>query len=111
MFRITCFVDDKYLAAVMHGLAGMAKGLEVVPVAEVKANGVSRHMTGDLVQLFAEYLDTHKGEVTPAYVQEVQRSIGRSPGGYNNVLHKAKQAKLIKQTGNGSGAKYARVAK
>jgi len=115
MFRITCYVEDKQLATLLHTLAGISRGQpEIVPVVNVveKGGGAPQAKTnGNVVQLFAQYLDTHPGDVTPKYVQEFQQSIGRSPGGYNNVLHKAKMAKLIKQSGTGSASTYKRNSK
>lgn len=113
MFRIVCFVDDKNLAPIMHGLAGLAKGLEVVPVANVEPqkNGKLRS-TGDLMALFAKYLDSHPGEVTPDYLRGFQTSIGRAPGGYNNTLAKAQAAKLLRKSKkDGNGYVYARIGK
>jgi len=116
MFRIICFVEDRALAAVLHAVSGLVKDLDVAPVANVveKTTQVRARVNGNIIQLFAQYMDTHQGDITPNYVRDFQRSLGRSPGGYNNVLHKALQAKLIRKVNpksKGTDTKYARNAK
>jgi len=113
MFRIVFYVEDRHLAAVMHTLAGQAKGLEVVPVANAVSDGskVKAKVNGNVVELFADYMKKHSGKINSDYMREFQKSIGRSPEAYSNVLHKAKLAKLIRQIGTGSASTYERIGK
>lgn len=102
MFRIVCFVDDKELAPVMHALAGKAKGLEVVPVVNVEPSSAKngklvQRTEGKVLDLFAEYLNTHPGIVDAEYVQTFLTSIGRSTGSYSHTLYGALDAKLLKK--------------
>lgn len=106
MFRIEFFVEDRNLAATLRGIAGLAKGTpNVQPVVEVPARA-----NGDILGLLSAYMAKHPGTIDANYLRTFQQSVGRSPHGYNNLLFRATEAKLLKRgRKQGNGYVYDRV--
>lgn len=121
MFRLTCFVEDRDLANVMHALAGRAKGLEVVPVAgsnpELAAsNGLGRGgvpgprtpqlkradivAAGGAPQMLVAIMRRQKiTEVNAFKTKELCRQMGLSETSYSHLLQIAMKAGLLRKAG------------
>lgn len=114
MFRIECFVDDKHLAKVMHGLSGLCMELQVVPVvnAETKNGKVMAKTSGDTTEMLAKWLHEQKKHVIrPDDIKQFCLQHGRAEKSYSNVLAKAKKAGLLsKPKGKGNQVSYTVMA-
>lgn len=106
MFRVECFVDDKNLATAMRSLAGIAKDLKVVPVANPPGkDGAVKN--GELVNLFTSYLAKRGiGEAVAADARHFLKSIGQSPSSAGYLLKKAQSYGVLKKKGAGSMTSY-----
>jgi hypothetical protein len=107
MFKIEVLCDDKNLARVLRGLAGVALGMpKVVPVvnAEEKGGRVQARTNGDAVALLRDYLKNHKlARIGAVDVKEFCRTSGYSPRSYTSVIKQAVAAKLLRRSGTAKG--------
>ena len=111
MFRITCMVEDKHLADVLHAIVGKVLQMEApTPVANAvfKNGSVSAQTGGRLVEMFALHLKRNKpSHVDTAFAKSFLSSVGRSPSSAGYLLKHAIDAALIKKSkGEGPKATY-----
>jgi hypothetical protein len=111
MFRITFFVDDKNLAAVLRGVAGQARNLEVVPVvnAEPTAKNGVQQKAGSLTELFLAELGKLTGDFRASDARKACAAAGASPKSYGTYVKRLINARLIKSSGKGTGMTYRMV--
>jgi len=105
VFKVECFIDDKHLAKVMHGLDGLVVDLRVVPVRNaVKKNGKlqSSAASSALEAIMAYARQAKLTVITAKQIQDAMKSYGFSPQGYSTAIATAKKAKVLKK-GKGSG--------
>lgn len=119
MFKVEFFVDDKYLAEALRGIAGKAKQLQVVPVVNVveekdtkgRPNGKLRGDASSTLGLFLKTLKESTGDepVTGKHAAKALGKIGLSPTSRNHFLNSAVKAGLMKKHGKGNGTTYSWV--
>ena len=105
MFKIEFFVDDKYLAEVLRGVAGKARQLQVIPVVNVAEEKTRGRPNGQLKQdaehtlgLFLKELKKVAPEqIVAAQARQAAENCGMAPTSYSYFLQKAAKAKLIKK--------------
>lgn len=88
MFRIECFCEDKHLAQIMHALAGLAKNLVVLPVANARPakNGkIEAEIPGGMIGLIHKKVKAHDDFARPDVVA-ILRKAGRSPSAAGHYL-------------------------
>ena len=108
MFKIECYCDDKYLAAVMHALSGKVLNLKTqsVPNATAKNGALAARTNGDVAQMLRKWIAQKKlTRVTATDIKQFQSDIGRSPAGYSNALTQGKKAGILKRAKGTKGAK------
>jgi hypothetical protein len=110
VFRVNLFCDDKKLADVLRGLAGLAVGNpEVQPVvnAEKKNGKVVAAGSGDNAALFAKYAKTNKlTKIKATDLRGFCKSIGVSETSYGYFGKQLQKAGAIKKHGTGSASYY-----
>jgi hypothetical protein len=112
MFRVSFFVEDKHLAPVMHGLAGVAKDLQVVPVANAVAgaNGTVAAKAGSAVELIVKEIKARKVEgFTPDLLRAAIKKAGLNPNSFGYFVKQLRAANAITTTGKGAKVIYALV--
>lgn len=107
MFRIEFLVDDKNLATVMHALAGLARDLNVLPVAGTNPlNGTKpkqpnqpRHpKSGRAHELLIDYMHNHNlTEITGGQAREIIGKLGLAQTSYSHYINNAVARGLIKK--------------
>ena len=109
MFRISFFVEDKQLAAVLHHIAGAGpKDLEVVPVANLKAkpNGELKVTARSTVAGFLQALKASGAKIDSASARAAAAECGGSAASYGYFLKKAIQQGAIRKKGSGTASTY-----
>jgi hypothetical protein len=115
MFKITFTCEDRYLAKLMHALAGQVYNLEVVPVAgsnpelaPVNGSGsrIPNLKRADIVAavgavaMFAKVMRQQKlTEVNAKKTQEICRQLGLSDRSYSHLLRAAVTAGVLRKAG------------
>jgi hypothetical protein len=114
MFRVSFFVDDKHLAPVMHGLAGMARDLLVVPVAnaEVAPTGkVQARKSGEnyelvFMQIKETMAKTDAPHFTSVQARQACSELGLSASSWNHFVSKMVETGVVTKHGSGKSTHY-----
>jgi len=109
MFRVNLFCEDKKLADVLRGLAGLAVGNpEVQPVVNaVHKNGKIAAASGSLVEQFASYVKQNKiTKFTSAEMKEFTKLAGMSPSSRSYLVKQLQTAGAVKKHGAGQKTYY-----
>lgn len=89
------------MARILRVIAGLASGSPAVtPVVNAKAgkNGPVPRVSGNPVDLFAEWLKKKKlTTINPEHGREFQTAIGRAPNGYSSLFRQAIDVGLLKK--------------
>ena len=112
--RLEIFCDDRNVMPIKRMLLGIKgvyeiKDTPVINIAPKPGGGVRAKTSGNVIDMFADYLRSNKITAVKApVVREFQKSVGRAPSGYNWVIKQAINAGLlIKDKGtSGSGSTY-----
>ena len=100
--RLEIFCDDRNVMPIKRMLLGIKGVYEVndEPVINAKpkrGGGVQAKTSGNIVDMFADYCRANQlDEVNADNVRDFQKTIGRSPIGYFNVIEKSRSAGLLK---------------
>lgn len=104
MFRVELLCDDRQLAKVLHGLAGLIleDGFKVQPVvnAEYKNGRIKAVTTGTRIDLFAAWLaKSGLAHMTGTNVKVFLHEHGFKAGTVYQLIYDAKKLGLIKKAG------------
>ena len=100
--RVEIFCDDKNVMPIKRMLLGIKGVYEVKDTPVINAmpkhgGGVKAKTSGNVVDMFADYCRKNQLDIVSAdNVRDFQKTIGRSPIGYFNVIEKSKNAGLLK---------------
>jgi len=110
MFKLEFFCEDKDLAGIMHALAGRAKNLDVMPVADATVQRSGNKVTakaGNTLALIVEELKKRRLEsFKAADMKAVVRAVGYNPTSYNHFIKELVKIGAIGKLGKGSSMTY-----
>ena len=118
MFRVSFYVEDRFLGEALKRLAGLARNLEhayvpnLEPERGSRANGhvpkVKMSGADSLDMLVKELRKRKVGDFKPKLAQEIVGDMGFSPTSYNHFLGGALKAGLLgkKKNPEGNGIVY-----
>ena len=93
------------VAAILKSLAGLAKDVQMLPVAETPS-GVGLK-NGDRLSAFIEYVRKLKlKEINASVARNFVRSIGQPPASYSSLLSQAVSAGVLKAKGSRAQRSY-----
>ena len=110
MFRVEFMVDDKKLGEALRSLAGVALGIpQVQPVinAEKKNGKVVPVTSGELPDVFAKYVKTHRiVELDTVALKKFLKHIGMAESSYTYFANRLISLGCVTKSGVGKTAAY-----